>query len=101
MTIESAADRAVFLTDFGEAVTFTPSGGSKRAIKGIFDHEYTAVDAGGGVPFAMQQPRLTCRTADVPGVADGDIFVVNSVSYVARIIMPDGTGMTEIMLEVE
>ena len=55
MAVETAADRAIFIgvDDFGVAATY--NGGT---INGIFDNDFVEVDAGGGVGFALQQPRL-------------------------------------------
>jgi hypothetical protein len=99
MPVETAADRLLMLADFGESVTFTPNGGSQATITAIFDNQYEAVDAGGSVDFAVVSPRLTVRTSDIPNAADGDTFVVRSTNYTARILMADGTGITEIALE--
>jgi len=99
MAVETADDRLVMLADFGEAATFTPAGGSSSAITVIFDNAYEAVDTGGGVSFAVRQPRVTARTADLPGVSEGDTLTIGGTAYVIRIVMPDGTGITELMLE--
>lgn len=99
MPVETADERSYLLADFGEAVTYTPSGGQATTITAIFDNGYEAVDAGGGVAFAMQQPRLTCRTSDVSSAAEGDTCVVGGFTYKVSIVMPDGTGITELMLE--
>jgi hypothetical protein len=97
--VETAADRLIMLADFGETVSYTPSGGSAKNITAIFDTVYEAVEAGGSVPFAMSQPRLTLRSADVDGILEGDDFVIRSASYKVVIVMADGTGITEIALE--
>lgn len=99
MPVETAADRAAMLADFGESITYTVQGGSAATITGIFDNQYVEVDSGGEVGFAVQQPRLTVRTADVPNCTEGDTFVVNSVTYLSRIVQDDGTGITLIALE--
>ena len=101
MAIETGIERAIMLADFGELVTFTPFGGSSVSITGIFDCTYEAVDSGGSVSFAVEQPRLTVKTSDVSGVAEGDSFTVRSSDYIARIVMADGTGITEIALEAQ
>lgn len=99
MAVETADDRLIMLADFGEAVLYTPVGGTQVSITAIFDNGYEAVDAGGGVSFALQQPRLTCRTLDVSSAAEGDAVSVGGVSYKVSIVMADGTGITELMLE--
>lgn len=99
MAVESAADRLVFLADFGQSVTYTVQGGSSATITVIFDNQFIEVDSGGTVGFAVQQPRLTCRTQDVSNCTEGDTFVISGTTYLSRIVQDDGTGMTEIVLE--
>lgn len=101
MAVETADDRLIMLADFGVSATFTPVGGSASNITVIFDNNYEAVDTGGGVAFAMQQPRVTCRSSDVTGVSEGATMVIESVNYIVRVVMPDGTGITELMLEAQ
>lgn len=99
MPVETADDREIMLADFGDTVLYTPVGGTQVSIVGIFDNAYEAVDAGGNVPVALTQPHVLCRTADVSAAQEGDEMVINSVTYVVRVIMGDGTGFTDIMLE--
>ena len=100
MTLETASDLANFFdTDaHGPAVTYTPSGGSGTSINVIFNNEYVLVDDGEtGVSSTL--PVITCRTSDVPSIQMDDTFLISSVTYKAKIIRPDGTGVTEIQLE--
>lgn len=99
MPVETADDRALLLADFGVSATFTPAGGTGAAVTGIVDNDYEAVDAGGSVSFAVTRPRFVCRTADISGAAEGDALAIDGVTYTIRVVMPDGTGMTELMLE--
>lgn len=99
MAVETADDRALLLADFGETATFTPSGGAGVSVTGILDNDYEAVDAGGSVSFAVTRPRFVCRSSDIPAAADGDTLTIGGVAYTIRVVMPDGTGMTELMLE--
>lgn len=99
MAVESAADRLVMLADFGQSVTYTVQGGSAATITAIFDNDFSEISAGGDVSFAMQQPRLMCRTSDVVNCTEGDTFVISGVTYLSRIVQDDGTGMTMIVLE--
>jgi hypothetical protein len=96
MAVETADDRAIFVSvnDFGVAATY--NGG---IILGIFDNDFIEADAGGGVTFALQQPRFHCRTADVSSAAEGDALVVGGVNYTIRVVQDDGTGMTMLVLE--
>jgi hypothetical protein len=99
MPVETANDRALMIADFGESVTFMPTGRAKSTITAIFDNQYQSVDAGGTVSFAVVQPRLTLRTADIPNAVEGDCFLIRNKLYVITILMDDGTGITEIALE--
>lgn len=99
MAVETSVERAVLLADFGVSVTYTPVGGTSRAVIGIFDNAYESIEAGGSVSFAVQQPRFLCATANVPGATEGASFVIETVAYIATVVMADGTGMTEFMLE--
>lgn len=101
MAVESAADRAVFLSvdDFGTAVTYTPAGGSAASINGVFDSDFVEVDAGGAVSFAQNQAQLTCRTADVSSAAEGDAVTISGTDYTVRVVQDDGTGFTVMVLE--
>lgn len=99
MPVETAADRAIFVNsnDFGVTATLT-SGSNVTTISGIFDNEFVEVDAGGGVPFAMQQPRFAVRTADA-NVEEDDTLLIAGVTYKIKVVQPDGTGMTNLILE--
>ncbi len=99
MAVETDVERAIMLADFGESVTYTPSGGSASTITGIFDREYQAVDTGGEVAFAVEQPRLAVKTSDVANAAEGDSVVISGVNYIVRVVMNDGTGLTDLALE--
>lgn len=101
MPVETAADRAIFLADFGVPCTYTPDGGVATDISVIFDNEFIDVDMAGSISFAMQQPKALCRDGEVPNIREGDQMVIAGVTYIVRIAMPDGTGMTEVMLEAQ
>lgn len=96
MAVESADDRAIFLStnDFGVSATI-----GAATVSGIFDNDFVEVDTGGGVPFAMQQPRFLVRTADVSAVAEGTALTISAVSYKVAVRQDDGTGMTTLVLE--
>jgi len=80
--------------DFATAVTY--GGGT---INGIFDNETVPVDAGGFVPVHEEQPRLTCRTADVPSITYDQTMVIGAVTYKVKAWVHDGTGVTVVQLE--
>lgn len=99
MTVETAADRAIFLSDFGEDIKFIATGYAARVVKCIFDNVYQEVEAGMSVGISMQQPRILCRTSDIPGVTEGTTVIRGGVTYVVRVVMSDGLGMSELILE--
>jgi hypothetical protein len=103
MTVETLADRRILINDFGMEVSYIPVSGGRKTFKGIFDNEHSLEEIGGSVAFSVVQPRLTCVTADVKDVVEGDVisFLVDNLrtEYVVRVAMPDGTGITELQLE--
>ncbi len=103
MVIESAADRAVFLStdDFGISATYTPASGSAVSLSGLFDSGYEEVDLPGAidVSLALSRSRLVVRTADLPsGAADGDEVTVSGTDYTVKIVAGDGEGITELIM---
>lgn len=101
MAVETDTERAIFFDadDFGVAATFTPSGGSATTVNGIFDKDYIAVDAGGSVPVALEEPKFICKTSDVSTAAEGDAIVINTVNYTVKVVENDGQGVTTLILE--
>jgi len=84
----------LLVDEFATAVTY--DGGT---IYGIFDNETVPVDAGGYVQVHQEQPRLTCRTADIPTIAEDEQMVINSITYDIKAWVHDGTGVTTVQLE--
>lgn len=99
MPVETSADRMAMIADFGVTATYTPFGGTPVSVMGIFDNAYEDVSAGGTVGFAVLQPRFFCRSEDISAAQEDDTLVVGGVSYTIAVVMPDGTGMTSLMLE--
>jgi len=96
MTVETSQDRLIFLNDFGEDIDLGTS-----VIKGIFDRPHADTNAGGEVPFSIQECYAEVRTEDVTRVAQGSIVTVRGDDYVVTDVQPDGTGMTMLMLEAQ
>lgn len=86
---------------FGVEAALRPvSTGKTIRLAGIFDAEFTTVEAGGSVGYATTAPRFTCRTADLPSaLTEGYRLVISSVTYNIRVVEPDGTGVTALTLE--
>lgn len=103
MPVETAADRLQFLNtdEFGVEATYTPvSGGASSTVKGIFDAATQAIEVGLEVAISSTSPQFQCRTADLTnGGKQRDTFVIAGVTYKAKDVQPDGTGMTVVMLE--
>lgn len=102
MAVESAADRASFLlaAEFGVSATFTHlETAAASAVTGIFDSDYLALEVDGEAGVASRSPRFVCASADIATAVFGDTLAVAGVIYKMRVIKPDGTGITEIMLE--
>ena len=58
------------------------------------------VDPISGVGVVGVQPRFICTTADLPsGAAAGDAITVDGIAYTVRVIQPEGTGITTLVLE--
>jgi len=96
MALPFADDLAAILNvdEFATAVTY--GGGT---INSIFDNETIPVETGGGIQIHQQQPRLTCRTSDIPSLAEDQQMVINAVTYDVKAWVHDGTGVTTIQLE--
>lgn len=96
MPLPFASDLAVIMNtdEFALSVTFNGS-----AIDAIFDNETVPIDTGGFVPVHQEQPRLTCRTIDITGIAEDQVVVVSGVNYLVKAWVHDGTGSSVIRLE--
>jgi len=86
--------------EFAESVTYRRRLAlGISTIIGIFDNETVPVDAGGIALVHQEQPRFTCKTTDVPYIAEDDYLVIASVEYRIVAWVHDGTGVTTIHLE--
>lgn len=91
---ESDADRLVLIRALG-GVEFEGPQGSFLA---IFDQPALAL---GDLAVVTPAPQLTARTSDLEqaGVVSGGTITGNGRSYLARQLLPDGTGMTVVDLD--
>lgn len=101
MSIEDAADRAIFVDpdDFGAAITWT-RGATPSTFNAIFSRPTLLVDAGEQT-LIDRDASLICREADLPtGAIEGDAIAVagETVSFLCQAIRPDGQGMATIDL---
>jgi len=95
MSIESAADRARFLGDFGVEITRATG----AAFTAIFDYEDDEREMDGEVRIVAGQPMLTCRTSDISGLGRGDQLLVDSTTYAVRYRTDDSTGISTVYLQ--
>jgi hypothetical protein len=100
MTVESAADRASLLADFGVVITWTVGEADTVSLTGLFD--------GGTIPQGLQdggalnsRATLTLRADDLPaGAGDpSDVVIVNTVVFHPKAVLSDGQGMVVVQLE--
>lgn len=87
------------LADWGVCGTLKRAGRMRKVVKGIFDAAYTEVDISGSVGFTSTTPRFVCRSCDIVDAADADSITIGTDVYLIRVVQPDGTGMTELILE--
>lgn len=98
MGIETEADRAIYLdiADFGTTVTKADS----STFSAIWDYRFVLVQPNGlTVGTESREPRVSARTSDVAGLTIGDSLTISGNAYVIRGVEPDGTGMTQLILE--
>jgi hypothetical protein len=104
MSVESAADRATMVADFGEAVVFTPGASYPNRsdktveIKGIFDNGFFDV-VGDEAGANTRQPSLLCITADTENAARNSMVEIGNDVYKVTSPEPDGNGFSVLMLE--
>ncbi len=73
-------------------VQATLASGAK--ISGIFDN-----GAANALNIIGSDPKLVCQSADVSALTFGSTLSIQGVAYTVRQIMPDGSGITTLMLE--
>jgi hypothetical protein len=84
---------AAYFVDFGQSASV---GGV--VVSAIFDSGYSLGSAG-AIGMASAQPMLTLATASVPANPVGTAVVVGAVNYTVGAHEPDGTGISQLMLE--
>lgn len=99
MSVESAADRAALLADFGVSVSWTV-GATTSTVTAIFDHGTIpqGFDAAAG---RNRRATLTLREADLPVGAGTktDRLSAGGKTWLPKSVEPDGTGMAVVTME--
>lgn len=89
MSLESDADRLALLQAVGEPIVLDGA-----SVWSVFGNAYIeSLDVSGSQPVA------TCRTSDVTAVTRASTVVHAGITYRVAVIQPDGTGMTQLVLE--
>jgi len=101
MAWSDIADAALTATRdvFGEAVTYTPSGGSGESITAIFEEAYEEVVLQGDVAVSATGPMCSVRIADLSqSPVAGDTITRSSVVYTVEDVRVDGGGGADLAL---
>lgn len=85
-------DLSLFLSSDGFATTGTLKNGD--TITGIFDSAY--LDS---LSVDSSSPVFLCASGDILGLGRGDEIEIDGIMYCVARLEPDGTGMTNIVLE--
>ena len=91
-------DLALLETLDGRVVTYTPDGGSPRVLSGMLQ-AFSELVGGETIDLVVNQPVLSLRTMDIPEIAVGDRFSIDSQTYEVAVIKPDSESITELLLE--
>lgn len=103
-SIANDIDSAFLNTDdWGEAVTYTPSGGSGAAINVIWDNHFETIDSDkldhNGMQIRTTQPAVFAKKADITGTGGGDTILRGVTTYyVTHIMGEDSAGMVILLL---
>jgi len=103
MAVEDDDDRLALLADFGQVALLAPKAtpANITTITGIFDNKF--IEAGGfGIerPLESREPVINCRTSDVSTFVRGDLLETGGINYTMETFEQDGTGFTNIILQV-
>lgn len=105
MTVESAADRASFISgsEFGVSASLDPTVGPLITLSGIFDADHLMIETGES-QVSTTAPMFLCRTSDLATLTlgnarEGDALTIASALYIVRDVQADGTGMTTLIME--
>jgi len=90
MAVESDSDRAGMVADWDTATK------GVNTFNGIFEHSFLELNS-----IAGEHPTFLAETSELStySVAVGDTITINGTSYTVRVLQPDGTGFTLIILE--
>lgn len=87
-------DLTLYFADFGVAATL-----AGVPVRGIFDAAGGAHGLGQGGGIVALEPRFTLPSADVPGAVFGATLAIGAAGYTVREHLPDGTGVSTLLLQ--
>ena len=102
MPVESAADRAVFVSgaDFGETILWTAGLADPVAISVLGQAGSLMIETQDGPSIQGQEATFTLPDSALPLNADqGDDVLFRTRHYLVKSIEPDGTGMANVRLQ--
>jgi hypothetical protein len=101
VSVESAADRAAFLADFGVPVDWTVGATTTSDILVLFDNGAVPAESLEGLGVITKRATITLPEADMPSGAGGesDVIAIGAATYRPKNPMPDGTGFMVVTLE--
>lgn len=85
-------------SELWETGAWTPQGGAKKFVNGIFNRVSEVSDIGAYIEADGVSARFNVATSAVPGVALGDTLGVRSYAYRVVGIEPTGRGRTVLVL---
>lgn len=104
MSVESAADRAAFTStdEFAVNVSWSVGGADAVDVAAIPETGGVVNDGGDGPGLVSRHGLLMVADENVPsGAGEGDSVTVSGIAFLVRSVLPDGTGLTEVHLEVD
>lgn len=99
MNVFAGLDR-IFVGVFGDEAMYTPTAGTPRALKVIFEEAGETLVSDGEVEVISRIPYADFSQADVERAVEGDRLTVRGKTYTfVGDAIPDGRGMVRWMLE--
>ena len=101
MSLETAADRAVFIADDGVVVSWKVGAAAPVSLMALFDSGTIVQDGQETTGWLNRRGTLTLPEASLPAGAgaESDVVVIAGASYRPKAKKPDGQGMVVVTLE--
>ena len=88
-------------TEFADAATYTPSGGSPASVVVLFEAPYSPTNPLTGFEYENAAAMALGKTTDFASAKTGDTLIVSGTTYYVIGVHPDGLGMTALILSLE